>query len=156
MGNSQNKETISIVFVDVDGVLNCSDTNGNIDDDKLLLLKEIIDKTDANVVISSSWRNTSKKLNRLTNALNKHGIEHMDCTPFLQHYKKPEKNRVNEIESYLLTAKKKYKIDKWIAIDDYNLIKYNRKLFENHFVNTSVFHGIRKKDVNQAIKLLNC
>eukprot|EP01084_Bolivina_argentea_P222111 376029_1 len=152
MGNSQNKQTVSILFLDVDGVLNCKETNGKIDDDKLILLKQIIDKTNAKIVISSSWR--INKLNRLLTALNKHGMQHMDCTPYLQHYQKPEKNRVHEIESYLETAKKKYKINKWISIDDYNLVKYRQK-FDGHFVNTSVFHGIRQKDVREAIKLLS-
>lgn len=154
MGNSQSKESISIVFLDVDGVLNCTETNGNIDDDKLELLKEIINKTNAKIVISSSWRTTTKKLKRLSQALNKYEMDYFDKTPQLQKYQKPEKNRVIEIESYLSTIKKQYKIDKWISIDDYNLIKFNNKLFEYHFVNTSPFHGLRKKDVDQAIKLL--
>ena len=152
MGNSQHKESISIVFLDEDGVLNSQDTNGQIDADKLVLLKAIIDKTEAKIVISSSWR--ISKLQTLSNALNKYGMEHFDCTPHLIRYRKPEQNRVLEIESYLKNIKKEYKIRTWISIDDYNLIKFNRKLFQNHLVNTSVFHGIRNKDVTQAIQLL--
>eukprot|EP01083_Nonionella_stella_P111392 326676_1 len=161
MGNcsGQNKEKLSIVFLDVDGVLNCTETNGNIDDDKLIFLKEIIDATKANIVISSSWRNTTKKLNAVANALDKHGMEYIDTTPKLEHYRRnyrtPEKNRVSAIVTYLQNARETYRIDKWVAIDDYNLIKFSAgKTFEGHFVHTSTFHGIRKKDVDQAIQLL--
>lgn len=52
--------TIKIVFLDVDGELTYSDykneKTANIDIEKVKLLKEICDKTDAKVVISSSWR----------------------------------------------------------------------------------------------------
>ena len=153
MGSGQAKEEISIVFVDVDGVLNCTETNGCIDDDKLILLKEIINATNAKIVISSSWRNTTKKLNKLSNALHRHGIEYIDCTPNLLRYRKPEANRVCEIQSYLKSARDKYNIQQWVAIDDYNLIKHS-SFFKNHLVNTSVFHGIRKQDVKLAINIL--
>lgn len=154
MGNSSKKATISIIFLDVDGVLNCKETNGNIDDDKLLLLKQIIDETvDTKIVISSSWR--INKLNVLSQRLNEYGIKYFDITPQIQKYKKAEQNRIIEIESQLSIMRKTYDIKNWIAIDDYNLLKFNSKLFKGHFVHTSVFHGIRKKDVVEAIELLS-
>lgn len=51
---------MNIVFLDVDGVLTYSNyknnETANIDIEKVRLLKEICDKSNAKVVISSSWR----------------------------------------------------------------------------------------------------
>ena len=55
---------MNIVFLDVDGELTYSDYDNdetaNIDIEKVKLLKEICDKTNAKVVISSSWRGDRK------------------------------------------------------------------------------------------------
>lgn len=53
---------MKIIFLDVDGVLNCRGTKARcegftgIDKKKVALLKQIIDSTDAKVVLSSTWR----------------------------------------------------------------------------------------------------
>ena len=53
---------MKIIFLDVDGVLNCRGTKAKcegftgIDKKKVALLKQIIDQTDAKVVLSSTWR----------------------------------------------------------------------------------------------------
>lgn len=53
---------ISLIFLDVDGVLNDKDTIAKcgeyrgIDDVKLVLLKEIVDQTKAKIVLISSWK----------------------------------------------------------------------------------------------------
>ena len=68
MGNNQANNSIKIVFLDVDGVLNslnytpvqdvkCVDDLYVIEEEKIKLLKEIIIKTNAKIVISSTWRN---------------------------------------------------------------------------------------------------
>ncbi len=52
-----------IVFLDIDGVLNSKrydrtrgENDGNIDESRMPLLKQIIDETGAEIVLSSSWR----------------------------------------------------------------------------------------------------
>lgn len=52
----------SIIFLDVDGVLNCSKTRARcqnyvgIDDEKLKILKSVVEQTGAKIVLTSSWR----------------------------------------------------------------------------------------------------
>merc|ERR1712062_589350 len=139
---TSKKDSISIVFLDIDGVLNTQETNGTIDEEKVLLLKQIIVKSEAKIVISSSWRMKSPQRDTLWDALEKHEMRWMGMTPILQKYRKPERNRALEIESYLSEIRKQYKIERWISLDDYNLIKFKRSLFEGHFVNTNVFRGL--------------
>lgn len=52
-----------IVFLDIDGVLNSEKydrqrtaQDGNIDETRLVFMKELIDYTNADIVLSSSWR----------------------------------------------------------------------------------------------------
>ena len=64
---------MNIVFLDVDGELTYSDYDNeetaNIDIEKVKLLKEICDKTDAKVVISSSWRGSETYTPRIYHVL---------------------------------------------------------------------------------------
>jgi len=52
----------SIIFLDVDGVLNCSKTRARcqnyvgIENKKVELLKKIVDRTGAKIVLTSTWR----------------------------------------------------------------------------------------------------
>lgn len=47
---------MKVIFLDIDGVLN-TNSDREISNDKLKLLSELVSKTGANVVLSSSWRN---------------------------------------------------------------------------------------------------
>ena len=54
---------MKVIFLDIDGVLNSiafdrerTNEQGNIDESRLLLLKQILDETGALIVLSSSWR----------------------------------------------------------------------------------------------------
>ena len=54
-----------IVFLDIEGVLNCEETTYEtgvkIDKDKVFLLKHIVEETGADIVLSSSWKIGYKK-----------------------------------------------------------------------------------------------
>ena len=158
MGNHINgkKNAVSIVFLDVDGVLN-SHGNVSIEVKKLELLKQIIDKTNAKIVISSTWRNKTHYLHKLKKALSKHDMQFIDCTPNFHALRSPEQNRINEIKLWLNRREHDsiYLITNWIAIDDLNLLKYDKKLMSNHFVNTKPNLGLTQENVNYAIQLLN-
>ena len=47
---------MKIIFLDIDGVLN-TNSDRNISDEKLIFLSELVPKTGAEIVLSSSWRN---------------------------------------------------------------------------------------------------
>lgn len=155
MGLGTSKTAVKLLFLDVDGVLNhCKDDGGyDIEKDKLLLLKEIVDATDCRIAISSSWRNNPKELKELENALDSVGLYHVGCTPKLF-------KRTDEIRLFLTAYAKELKatnhyISHWIAIDDTSLNKWDPKLMKNHFVQTSLIFGLTKEHVRKAIQLLN-
>ena len=53
---------MKIIFLDVDGVLNCATTKERVrdllfvEDRKIQLLKELVDETGATIILSSTWR----------------------------------------------------------------------------------------------------
>ena len=80
-----------IVFLDVDGPLTYSEyeneETAGIDPEKVKLLKEICDKTDAKVVIISSWRGgrdyTPRIYHVLIDVLTKYGVEVIGDAPYI-------------------------------------------------------------------------
>ena len=59
---------MKVIFLDIDGVLNSreydrerAEDDGNIDRTRLPLLKEIVDKSGAEIVLSSNWRDYWEK-----------------------------------------------------------------------------------------------
>ena len=83
---------MKIIFLDCDGELTYSDyeneETANIDIEKVKLLKEICDKTDAKVIISSSWRGSDSYTPRiyyiLIDILTSNGIEVLGDTPHIK------------------------------------------------------------------------
>lgn len=117
-----------VIFLDIDGVLNCSTTTSRIgvhpfvDDNKLELLHDIVVSTGAKIVLSSSWRfgafNTATPSERmflmeLLQAFRNHGLE-------MWHSVTPASaegclHRGKEILKWL---ENNSGVEKWVAVDD--------------------------------------
>jgi hypothetical protein len=70
------------------------------------------------------------------------------------------KTRVDEIYYWMKnfdnkTIEEDIIIKKWIAIDDMDLFKLDRKRMQDHFVLTTLRHGITEETVKEAIDLLS-
>lgn len=161
---------MKVIFLDIDGVLCTMETyyrrkkefmnykkyiSPIVDTDRLLLLKQIIDKTSAKVVITSSWRTDiisglSSGI-ELINLFKEYGIEIYDLTPF-----DDNRNRVNEINSYL----EQNEIENYIIIDDecISLECFSKHLLriKNDYASLDKdSNGLLECNVQQAIDLLN-
>ncbi len=90
--------TMKVIFLDIDGVLNSyaydrqrAPDDGNIDATRLELLKLLIDKTEAKIVLTSSWREhwdkepckCDEKGAELADTFEKAGLGIYDKTPFI-------------------------------------------------------------------------
>ena len=172
---------MKIIFLDVDGELTYMDyknkETANIDLEKVKLLKEICDKTDAKVVISSSWRGsetyTPCVYHVLVDILTNNGIEVLGNTPHL-----PIEFESNVPNSISLTTledlpclKIKYgtgraaEVKKWIgehnvdnfAIlddEDFGWFEYG---YGKHWIQPTWFGdgGLKREHVDRAIEILN-
>ena len=157
---------MKLVFLDWDGVLNSRtffnaqanratdakillfDYDEMLDTKAVALINQLIDKTEAKVVISSSWR-INHSLEELNEILKKFGatFEAIDITPRL-----PEERGI-EIQTYLDYVKSKGDIvDSFIVIDDDSDMAHFRNT--DQFIKTTFEYGFTEWHLEQAIKVL--
>lgn len=169
---------MKIIFLDIDGELTYSNYRNeeteNIDIGKVKLLKEICDKTDAKVVISSSWRGsedyTPKIYHVLRKILAENMIDVLDDTPYLKTEiigNIPETTNLEED----LNIKCKYgtgraaEIQKWlnehevesfVILDDEDW-QWSDYGYENNWIKPTWFGdgGLKREHIDEAIKILN-
>lgn len=148
----------NIIFLDVDGVLNCNATfekehppgtpildiiTSQVEEDKVLLLKEIVELMDARIVVSSTWRQGLEHLDVLTRTLARHGIAVLDKTPT-----KFSAMRGVEISDWLNRWYDKVRF--YIILDD------NDEMLDEqlpYFLQTSMETGLTRGHVDSARRL---
>ena len=136
---------MKIIFLDVDGVLNSANDLYSIElknDKHFDLLKELVDKSGAKIVLSSSWRigfspATHKSDNVLDTKLKDRGISIYDFTPCMTG------ERSDEIHEWL----KENPVDKFVIIDD-------EEVSDPNLVQTDTMVGLQKEDIEKALKIL--
>jgi len=145
---------MKVLFLDVDGVLNGYNTRQTVfgwtfvDDDKIENLKQIIDATGADIVLSSTWRickddpKEHNLYNKLCDKLAEHGLFIMDVTPQLPGV------RGVEIKAWL-DAHPEY--TEFVILDDDN----DMQPIGKYLVQTGLLKGLEQKHVDMAIKILN-
>ena len=182
---------MKIIFLDIDGVLNGYNLLNNIiwkivetlhiekiyrdwrrnpfgiHKEKVKRLAKIVKKTNAKIVLSSSWRGFWKRpyyemvdyQKLLVDLFNKYNISVIDLTPFL-----PEKTRSEEIDSWIQSHKSE--IESFVILDDesFELKKFiGKELVKTSSIDDSEIikgiwkenTGLKNKHVRKAIKILN-
>ncbi len=150
---------MKVIFLDIDGVLNCEkyirscgQSGLIIDPSRMVLLKQIIDSTDAKIVLSTSWRehwdkcadNCDDTGAQMNNIFEKFGLKIFDKTPKLC------MGRESEIKAWL---EGHGEISCFAVLDDMLLCA---DYLDGHFVKTSNhFNGLDETDVKNAIEILN-
>ncbi len=154
---------MKVIFLDIDGVLNwigCPDIIQDVyfvNDEKIFLLKEIIDRTGAKVVLSSTWRfgwfdrdngiNTEKsyRFEKLEEKLADNGIEFLSKTPVIKHA-----SRGKVIQKWLENWNGE-KIENFVILDD----GCSAEPYADRLILTSTYKGLQSEDVEKAVSLLN-
>ncbi len=154
----------NVIFLDVDGVLNCYDTKERIgcfigiDDEKVAVLAEIVRITKADIVLSSSWKKTwfkEKKEgqdslgNYLDAKLERAGLKIVDKT---------DDNGVNRgfgIRRWL----DYHEHGRWIVIDDevfpdFEECSITPRLVKTDFYGGRLKGGLRKSHIWKAVSLM--
>lgn len=162
---------MKIIFLDVDGVLNSEDDlmihrkknsikgcilYAEVEDRPLKLLKEIVKKTSAKIVVSSSWRIGCERsgkesvfgkglYEKLKRRLKDFGMEIYDITPSLG----SGTQRGDEIREWL----SKNETENFIILDDDSDMR--EYINTEHFIHTTYKHGLTEELKNRAIEVLN-
>lgn len=151
---------MKVIFLDIDGVMNSQkydlekgNDGGIMDPTRLDLLKELIDETQAEVVLTSSWRHNwsfheaacfgSGK--RIFRELFAHGIRAYDKTPSLF------SDRTQEIKAWL---EDNPDAESFVILDD---IPFGWEDLEPYVVKTNyrIGRGLEAEHIEKAIQILN-
>lgn len=133
---------MKLLFLDVDGVLNCSKTKVRfgpflgIDQEKADLVKKIVNETGCKVILSSTWRRDNTHLREVQRVLDMI----LDCTPIL-----PGERRGVEVGLFLAHQRE---APKAIAIlDDGDQFLPNQKadFFQTDFYGDGLTEDIAQK-----------
>lgn len=156
---------MKIIFLDIDGVLNCKSTRERIDgiyfveDNKIDFLKEIIECTDAKVVLSSTWRigwvwmqnnpnYHDKHFIMLRDKLQEHGIELYDKTPIMS-----GEHRGREIDEWLRCHPD---VESFVILDDdSDMDEHIGRLVKTKWNSVGTGGGLQRKHIRLAIEILN-
>ncbi len=170
---------MKIIFLDIDGVLNTGKTfmdiyeeyqktkqrRIEIDLERVGYLKEIVDKTNAYIVLSSTWRlkgqmvdgkfiPCSPKMQKLANIFAEYNLTIYDITPFI------DGDREKEIYAYLEGRN----VESFIIIDDEPslikslcpyLIKTSTIKNDEMLINIDDTIGLCERNVEEAVNRLN-
>ena len=157
------------IFLDIDGVLNCvgwfrehQETDGytEINPEKVKMLKEIVDSTGAEIILSSTWRNLAAHNGEpehpmytyLVSTLKQFGLSIKDHTPYINF------NRPKEIKTWLDINVKGREYAFVSLDDDFTQKEYEKYGMGDCLIKTEFFDmngGLKKEHVNKAIKILN-
>jgi len=136
-----------VIFLDIDGVLNDSITfqkmhgDDTPSDEHLKCLKEIVDATGAEIVLSSTWRLFVVSKRIVEKRLADFGLSLSDCTEELE-------CRADEINMWL---KNHSEVRNFVILDD-EPISFS---FPKNLVRTTFEKGLLKEHVKKAIEILN-
>ena len=168
-----------VIFLDVDGVLNSSRTlyeSISLEDDLILNLKEIVNKTKAKIILSSSWRLSTEAVATLIDKLDKFGLAISGMTydgvdlDWLEKYEfdvtkkySDTKFDYDENRQIKITHDRGAEIFKWLhdhddcayVILDDEIEDIKPYFSESVIVKTSYKTGLTKEDVKKAIQILN-
>ena len=154
---------MKIIFLDIDGVLNSSDYRKQlgikyfseiIDQSKMPLLKNIVDATDAKIVLSTSWRKFwnegEPQLDPVGHYIDEvfaeYGLSVFDKTPVME-----ESGRNAEIKAWL---DGKWYVDNYVILDDKDF-GWSPEL-RAHFIRTDLNgDGLEETQVQEVIDVLN-
>lgn len=157
------------VFLDVDGVLNCTlsetsilQSRGLLLSDRMERLSEICHSCDAKIILSSTWRQlahldipTAEQMYRqLTDTLAQYHLEIYDVTPIIR------LNRPLEIAEWLNAQPDKDTIRFAILDDDFSREDYDVYGLGDHLIQTQCFvrhpqeGGLQPEHVIRAKELL--
>lgn len=184
---------MKVIFLDIDGVLNSQDwyiyRRDNVAMDSVNAqypfyefdpraverLNRIIEKTEAKIVVSSSWRSgeTVESLQKLLDSVGVKGeviglTPHLWCQkpyPDMDGYRVPrgceidwwldnygDFQRINWSEEKQIEYINKAKVKNYIILDDDSDMLYGQR---EHFIRTAHDHGLTDELVDLAISILN-
>ena len=161
----------SVIFLDIDGVLNSNFWNDRhqteigdgtlIDEEKIKLLAHLVRETNSEIILHSGWRfwfdsglkPLCKEANKLVELLEKEDLHIIGVTPNLttEEIRKTKKFSLVKADEILLWINLHNDVTEWVVLDDLDL--HNAQM-ERHQVKPDQTVGLTLENVKQAVKIL--
>lgn len=151
---------MKVIFLDVDGVLNSIDSEDRfsycigLDYSGIKLLREIVDATDAEIVLVSTWKLSWDKDGSRPDTLG----EYLDDRLAEERLTIMDKTggNMDERGHGIIDWLSEHPTDSWIVLDDEIFEDYEECGIMPHLVKTNFYDGgLKEKHVEMAINLLN-
>ncbi len=159
---------MKVIFLDIDGVLNTYYTKKEVagytfvEDEKVALLQELVKRTGAKVVLSSTWREgweiqeTNEEtpsryaadvmlFNALKEKLTDYSIELLGYTPIFG-------KRGLEIDAWLNTWQGE-PVERFVILDDMGGAEL--RPHSRYLIQTGMTQGLQKNHIEKAVRMLN-
>lgn len=135
---------MKVIFLDIDGVLN-TNSDREISNDKLKLLSELVSKTGADVVLSSSWRNwwNNPKINIPGSFITNWKNQFLDNNISITLTTELECPKNLSIEKFII----QHSVKRFVVLDDEPIDIAN-------LVQTNAEQGLTQSDCQKAFQLL--
>lgn len=160
-----------VIFLDIDGVLNAEFWNEShqkeisdgqlIDREKVKLLAQLIDRTNAQIILHSGWRfwfdeerkPLCKEAERLVEVLAGEGLAIAGFTPDLttEEIRRTKKFSLVKADEILLWLKTHEDVEGWVVLDDLEL---HDTCVKSHQIQTDPSVGLTLEDVDEAVEML--
>ena len=162
---SDNLERLSkmrVIFLDIDGVLNSEEWDKYVQSftygarfnscyllsqEMILRLQNVVFQTNAEIVLTSSWRTDVQALNALTKQLSLYHLCLRDTTLYSTY-----NTRADDIHEWLRSHPD---VRSYVIVDDYDDGFSNDEVLVAHFVQTNYFQGLTSEEAEKIVEILS-
>ena len=153
---------MKVIFLDIDGVLNSEEWDRYVQSftygarfnscyllsqEMILRLQNVVFQTNAEIVLTSSWRTDEQAMCALTRQLSLYHLSIRDSTLYSTY-----NTRADDINEWL---RNNPNVHSYVIVDDYDDGFSNDEVLVAHFVQTNYFQGLTSEEAEKIVKILN-
>lgn len=153
---------MKVIFLDIDGVLNSEEWDMYVQSfiygarfnscyllsqEMILRLQNVVFQTNAEIVLTSSWRTNERAMDALRRQLNLYHLSIRDTTVSYAYG-----NRADEVKLWI---KSHSNITSYAIVDDYDDGFTQDEVLSTHFVQTAYAYGLTYEKAAEIIEILS-
>lgn len=151
-----------VIFLDIDGVLNSEEWDKYVQSftygarfnscyllsqEMILRLQNVVFQTNAEIVLTSSWRTNERAMDALRRQLSLYHLSIRDSTVSYAYG-----NRVDEVKLWIESHSN---VTSYAIVDDYDDGFTQDEILATHFVQTTYAQGLTPEKAEKIIEILN-
>ncbi len=153
---------MKVIFLDIDGVLNSEEWDKHVQSftygarfnscyllsqEMILLLQNVVYQTNADIVLTSSWRTNERAMDALRKQLSLYHLPVRDTTLYSTY-----NTRADDVNEWL---RDNPSVHSYVIVDDYDDGFTQDKTLSTHFVQTTYARGLTFEKAAEMIEVLS-